>query len=122
MFNKILEKEIRIIEQTYDSKCKIIREGKKEKINGQTKFSAETICDNQDCAVMRDSDSVDSQTESVNDINYKEILFISPTLKIKQGDTVIVTFKNNDVVRYSAGTSEWFDSHQEVILLREDRA
>ncbi len=122
IFDFALKKEKAILEKTYDSKMDVIRDNKKEKVGGKTKFKSETIYSKQKCAVVRDNKSINNQTESTNNIQYIEILFTSPSLELKQGDKIIVTLKNGNIVEYRAGVPDWFSSHQEVILEREDRA
>ena len=122
IFDAILEKEKSIFRLTYDAKMDIIRSSSKKKVNGKTKFTNETIYQSEECSVARDSKSKDGQTDSENSIQYTEVLFTKPDLEIKQGDTIIVTLKNGKIVKYKAGEPNWTSSHQEIILLREDRA
>ena len=82
----------------------------------------ETICENEKCAVVRDSKSQNNQTVSTNKITYSEVLMINSDISIKQGDEIIITLPNTEIVSFYAGAPEWFASHQEVILLREDEA
>lgn len=122
IFDAVLEKEKKIFEKTYDCEMTVIRDNLKKKINGETKFKSEIIYAKQKCAVGRDSKSNNNQTESTNNIQYTEILFASPSIELKQGDKIIVTLRNGNIVEYRAGVPNWFSSHQEVILERDDRA
>ena len=122
IFNAVLEKEKLILEQTYDSTATIKRRKKDKKINGKTQHITEIICENKKCAIIRDSKSQNNQTVSTNKIAYNELLMINSDISIKQGDEVIVTLPNKEIVSFNAGTPKWFASHQEVILLREDEA
>lgn len=122
IFNKILEKEIQIFEQTYNLLTDIYRFNKIKEKSGRTTLKKEKVYTNIKCAISRDSKSLNNQTTAENKIDYTEILFISSNVKILQGDEIVVTFPNGDTIKYFAGNPEWYDSHQEIILTREDRA
>ena len=122
IFDYALEKEMQIFEKTYDCLMDVYRNTKKEKENGKTRFSDELIYEQEKCALSRENKSENTQTDSTNNISYTEILFLSPDIKIEQGDTIIVTTKNKEKIKYKSGVPEWFSSHQEIILEREDRA
>ncbi len=123
VFDLVLEKEMKILAKTYDSTMNVTRPGSnKVKINGKTSFEDTVIYEDVPCAIKRDSKSQNNQTDSANNISYTEILFTLPDLVILQGDEIEITLKNNIVIKYIAGTSEWLTSHQEIIVERKDRA
>lgn len=122
-FDIITEKEKKILESTYDCSMKVIRRCNKGKVNGRTQVVRETVYTNIPCAKTRSKSSENNQTTPVNEIQYSEILFCSPNIKIFQGDTIEITDKNGTVTSYNAGVpDDSLDSHLEVILERKDRA
>lgn len=108
------------IEKTYFDKANIYR-NEKIKVNGQTKFIPKLIYENQPCALSKKTLADNNQSDSNNQIGYNVTLFIAPEIDIKQGDLIDVNHFDK-VKKYVAGEPFEYVTHQEVNLLREDRA
>ncbi|BDR86128.1 hypothetical protein [Clostridium tetani] len=112
------------IESLYDCICNISggKEKVKDPITKETKLVAKIKYKDIPCKVSKQSLSKNNQTSTVNQIVYELKLFIAPELEIKQGDTVEVTnqFGNKEI--YKAGEGFPYNTHQEVILSKGDKA
>lgn len=112
--------EREMLEKTYYDTVNIYKNSKVKK-DGETKHSRELVYKNQKCAISKNSLPTNNQSDSANSINYAVTLFIAPEVEIKQGYLLEVTHINQ-TQKYTAGEPFIYVTHQEVILLREDRA
>lgn len=124
MLNKAFKQARKAVESLYDCTCNIT--GGKEKFKNpktkETKLVPRIKYENKPCKVSKQSLSKNNQTDTVNQIVYELKLFIAPELEIKQGDTVEVTNQFGNKESYKAGEGFPYNTHQEVILSKEDKA
>ncbi|PZM65348.1 ABC transporter ATP-binding protein [Paenibacillus dendritiformis] len=109
------------IEKMYEDRSTISRYGKAKKPNGETKNELAPVYVDQPCRISQKALAVNGQREAQNVISYETKLFIAPELEIKQGDTIEVV-RGNVTRTYTAGEPFLYPTHQEVILLRKDKA
>lgn len=123
MLNKAFKQARKATENMYDCTCNI--SGGKEKIKDpvtkETKVVPKVKYKDISCRVSKQSLSKNTQTDTTNQIVYELKLFIAPELDIHQGDTIEVT-KFGVVTKYIAGEGFPYNTHQEVILSKEDEA
>lgn len=112
--------ERKMLEKTYYDTVNVYK-NIKVKENGKTKHSRELVYENQKCAISKNNLATNNQSDSVNNINYTVTLFIAPEVEIKQGYLLEVKHMGQ-TQKYVAGEPFIYVTHQEVILLREDRA
>ena len=112
------------IERLYDCTCTIIsgKEKVKDPITKETKLVTKTKYKDIPCRVSKQSLSKNVQTDTVNKIVYELKLFITPEIEIKQGDNVEVTNQFGVITKYKAGEGFYYNTHQEVILNKKDKA
>lgn len=114
------------IESLYDCTCNIYRYEKyKDTITKETKTGINPVpkYEKQPCKVSKESLSKNNQTDTINQISYELKLFISPEININQGDEIEVTNRTLSITtKYKAGEGFPYNTHQEVILNKEDKA
>lgn len=112
------------IESLYDCTCNIAGgiEKVKDPISRETKLILKVKDKDIPCRISKQSLSKNKQTDTVNQVVYELKLFISPEAKIKQGDEIEVTNKFGEIIKYKAGEGFKYNTHQEVILSKEDKA
>lgn len=112
------------VESIYDCTCNITggKEKVKDPVTKETKIVPKIKYKDIPCRVSKQSLSKNNQTDTVNQIVYELKLFISPELDINQGDTIEVTNRFGDKEIYKAGEGFSYNTHQEVILSKEDKA
>lgn len=76
------------------------------------------------CAFSRSNRSQmnTTQTESVNSIVNNPKIFCNPELDIQAGDRITIMYKGRNLGTFSASYPYPYDSHQEVVLLKESEA
>lgn len=120
-----VEKIRKAIESLYDYTCNICRYEKyKDPITKETKTGINPIpkYENRPCRVSKQSLSKNNQTDTVNQVSYELKLFISTEVEIKQGDEIEVTNALGIKTKYKAGEGFPYNTHQEVILTKDDKA
>lgn len=124
MLNKAFKQARKAIEMLYDCKCTITggKEKVKDPITKETKLVTKTKYKDIKCKTSKQSLSKNTQTDTVNQIIYELKLFICPELEINQGDSIEVTNKFGDKDIYKAGEGFKYNTHQEVIISKEDKA
>lgn len=124
MLNKAFKQARKAVESLYDCTCNI--SGGKEKVKDpatkETKLVPKIKYENMKCKISKQSLSKNNQTDTVNEVVYELKLFITPELEIKQGDTVEVTNQFGNKKIYKAGEGFPYNTHQEVILSKGDKA
>lgn len=123
MLNKAFKQARKATESLYNCIC-IISGGKekiKDPITKETKLIPKVKYKDIPCRVSKQSLSKNTQTDTTNQIVYELKLFIAPELDVHQGDTIEVT-KLGVVTKYIAGEGFPYNTHQEVILSKEDKA
>lgn len=124
MLSKAFKQARKAVESLYDCTCNI--SGGKEKIKDpktkETKLLPKIKYENKPCRVSKQSLSKNNQTDTVNQVAYELKLFIAPEVEIKQGDEIEVTNKFGNKEIYKAGEGFPYNTHQEVILSKEDKA
>lgn len=112
------------IESLYDCTCTIRAYEKfKDHVTKETKTGINPIpkYDNQPCRVSKKSMGSNNQTDTINQVAYELKLFISPNIKISQGDEIeVIRYGTN--TKYKAGEGFLYPSHQEVILTKVGKA
>ena len=127
VINKALEKARKqarkAIESLYDCTCTITggKEKVKDPITKETKLVPKIKYKDILCRISKQSLGKNTQTNIVNEVVYELKLFICPEIEIKQGDEIEVN-QFNIITKYKAGEPLKYNSHQEVILNREDKA
>lgn len=113
---------MRGIERKYKDLATIKRKEKALTDYGETRsLSLTAVYENVPCRISQKQLPSNNQREPANEINYETKLFISSKITIMQGDTIEVT-RGSTVRTYKAGEPFIYATHQEVILLRTDRA
>lgn len=109
------------IESTYTGLCTIV-EYQEVVVDYETRTEEITVIENQPCKLSKKAISSANQSEVINTIVYSPQLFIAPEVEIKPGSIIIVT--QNGVTRKFERSGEPFvyDTHQELILQRVDKA
>lgn len=90
-------------------------------VNGETVIGWDDVYDNIPCRISQTGLGSNGQTETTNDIDYSSKLFISPLIKLLQGDRLVVT-RDGVSRNYKAGEPFIYPTHQEVSLQRSDEA
>lgn len=113
------------IESTYKGTCNVYEYGKytdPETEEMIVDLSPNPIHENIPCKLSKKTINPTNQTEMANTIQYSPVLFINPDITIKPGSRIIVT--QNGVTREFEQSGEPFvyETHQEIVLQRTDRA
>ncbi|AJA42659.1 hypothetical protein phiCT9441A_47 (endogenous virus) [Clostridium phage phiCT9441A] len=124
MLDKAFKQARKAVENLYDSTCNITggKEKVKDPVTKETKIVPKIKYKDIPCRVSKQSLSKNNQTDTVNEVVYELKLFIAPELEIKQGDTVEVTNQFGNKESYRAGEGFPYNTHQEVILSKGDKA
>jgi len=112
------------IESLYDCSCNITggKEKVKDPITKETKLVPKIKHNDIPCKVSKQNLPKNNQTDTVNKITYDVKLLIAPEVEINQGDEIEVTNKKlNIITKYKAGEGFPYDTHQEVILTKDDK-
>lgn len=116
----MLEKDI--LAKTYYDMATVYRKQPTEDANGITSNQYKLTHTAVSCALSKKQLSTTNQTES-NNIKYDSVLFLDPSILILAGDKIVVTIGANEQTRIMyAGEPFIYSSHQEVPLLRDERA
>ncbi|WP_097026172.1 hypothetical protein [Clostridium peptidivorans] len=111
------------IESLYDCTCNISggMEKIKDPVTKETKLVPKIKYSDVHCRVSKQNLSKNNQTDTVNQVAYELKLFIAPELEIHQGDIIEVT-RFGVTTKYIAGEGFIYNTHQEVIISKEDKA
>ncbi len=113
--------ERKAIETTYTDTCTVSAFGKATE-HGMTRNKPAVLYEGTPCALSQKTNRYTKQTDTVNHIIYDAKLFIAPELEIPAGCEVTVT-RYKRVFKYvSAGEPFVYATHQEIMLLRKDKA
>ncbi len=113
--------ERRAIENTYTDTCTVTSFIKVTE-NGMTKNKPAILYEGTPCALSQKTNRYTKQTDTVNHIVYDAKLFIAPELDIPAGCEITVT-RYERVFKYvSTGEPFVYATHQEIMLLRKDKA
>ncbi|WP_129599520.1 hypothetical protein [Anaerophilus nitritogenes] len=74
------------------------------------------------CSLDYSASNNTNQTETANIIKYNPIIFCSPDLEIKAGDTIIVIIENGQKRKLKTGEYIYYPSHLEIPCVRNDEA
>ena len=124
MLDKAFKQARKAVESLYDCTCTITgstKEKVKDPITKETKLVPKIKYKDIPCKISQKSLSKNNQTDTVNQIAYELKLFIVPEIEIHQGDIIEVT-KFEVITKYIAGEGFSYNSHQEVILSKGDKA
>lgn len=121
---KGIERARKAVESLYDCTCNISggKEKVKDPITKETKLIAKIKYKDVPCRVSKQNLSKNNQSDTVNIVAYELKLFIAPEIEINQGDTIEVTNRFGAITKYIAGEGFPYNTHQEVILTKEDKA
>ena len=117
----IPDAERKAIEMTYEDSCEIIRcvEIEDEYI---TKTEWRIVYKDVKCALST-GNAPTNQTETVNNILYDGKIFLPPEPEVKPGDRINVNrLGEKEILFESAGEPAVYETHQEVMVKRRDRA
>lgn len=119
-----IQQEIAILSSTYWHLMTIEREEVIEEEWGEKTSTGEyiEISSNISCAFSSTTGRNTNQTSGSNDIQYDGIVFCDPDVDIQTGDRVVVTFENGLSRKYDAGEPQYYPSHWEIPVIREDKA
>lgn len=116
----MLEKDI--LAKTYFDTATVYRKQATEDTNGISTLTYQIVHNNIPCALSQKQLTTPTQNES-NNYRYDSLLFVDPTKTIKPGDKLVITIgANSDTRTMYAGEPFIYTSHQEVPLLRDERA
>lgn len=125
MLEKLKNQMRTAVESLYDCTCIIrVYEKYKDPTTKETKTGVNPVpkYENQPCRVSKQSLSKNKQTDTINQVVYELKLFIAPEIEINQGDEIEVTNKFGKKEIYEAGEGFPYNTHQEVILSKGDKA
>lgn len=111
----------KIIEQKYTDRATVSRMEDYKTGSGETRQRLVEVYSDEPCRLSQKALASNNQREPFNQIDYETKLFISPDVKIKQGDTIIVT-RRNVTKTFKAGEPFPYHSHQEISLERKGKA
>lgn len=111
-----------LLERTFDLKAKVDRFGSYEDEYGETKQGLNTVYESVLCAVEQATSRNITFTPSKSNIEFDTKMICSPSYVINAGDTITVTFVNNQEKKFTSGEPYYFSSHTEVPLIREGEA
>ncbi len=109
------------VESTYTGLCTII-EYQDVVVGYETRTQETAVLEDQPCKLSRKAISPVGQSEIAGTVTYAPQLFIAPEIDIKPGSKIVVT--QNGVTRAYERSGEPFvyQTHQELILQRIDKA
>ena len=91
------------------------------KTDGFDEYGEVEVYTNIPCAISYSGGSTEGESDTVQRINYTNVLFARPEIRIKPGDKVIADIFG-DVFEYLAGEGMVYQSHIEIPLIRSDVA
>ena len=112
--------EADILNLTYYHTCTVKRPGFVN-TGGFDEYGDVEVYNNIPCAISYSGGSTEGETDTVQRINYTNVLFARPEVRIKPGDKVIANIFG-DVFEYLAGEGMVYQSHVEIPLIRSDKA
>ena len=124
MLTKARTKARKAIELLYEHNCTVRSYDKhKDPVTKQTKMGINPLpkYENEPCKVSQKTLGKNKQSDTVNEVAYETKLFISPEIDINQGDEIEV-IQFGKTIKYKAGESFMYSTHQEVILTKEGKA
>lgn len=113
--------ERRAIEKTYTDKCTVY-EFVKTKDKGITKTNKVLLFENMQCALSQKSMKPTNQGFIANTISYDAKLFLSPEVNIRPGSHIEVKRLSRLYNFISTGEAFVYETHQEIMLQRSDKA
>jgi len=115
--------ERKVLESTYFDLATVYRKQPNEDEDGITSNTYTPVHENIKCALSKKTLKATNQTDTSNNIEYESHLFLDPSILIKAGDKIIIVIGANSESRtmYS-GEPFVYSSHQEVPLMRDERA
>lgn len=120
MFGNIKNQK-RMIEKTYCDICNIYKFQKVTK-GSLTSNEKVLVYENIPCALSQKTLKATEQTDSENKINYEIKLFISPSIEINSGAEIEVIHCGHKYKFKQAGEAFIYETHQEIVLLQQNRA
>lgn len=119
--NQVVETR-RAFEQVYYDKCSIFEKQKITRKDHSTTFEEVEVLSNQKCRIDFDNETVANNENQVAIVSQTITLFIDPTIEIKKGSKIRVTY--TDKVTQETVTKDYtrsgepaiYNSHQEVPL------
>jgi len=112
-----------ILAKTYFDTATVYRKQPTEDADNISKLTYQPVHSNVPCALSKKTLKATNQTETSNNIEYEAHLFLDPGVLIKPGDKIIITIAANNESRIMyAGEPLVYSSHQEVPLMRDERA
>jgi len=111
----------RAIEQLYEDRATIKRYVEEKTEWGETRLIEKEVERDIPCRISQRALSVNSQTETVNEIAYETKLFLPPDIEVRQGDIIEVT-RQGITRKYTAGEPFLYPTHQEVSIQRREEA
>ncbi len=112
-----------LLEMTYTGVCRV--EGQttyKDPVTGAERPKNGIIFIDQPCALSQAALPSAAQTDTGNDIRYDAKLFISPDIVIPSGSRIFVTQDGMSYEYQQSGEAFVYPTHQEIKLLRVDKA
>lgn len=113
--------EAEILEMTYFDKATINGKIKYKKPNGATAFKDGIKARDINCSISKKDLAVGEQTDTINKLIYKEVMFCNPKINIVAGDNIKVTLECGEIQHYEAGKPFYYSSHLEVPLITRNR-
>ena len=122
MLNRISTRNTRnAIESTYQDRCDIYKL-KDKKIGSVTEKVMYKAYSQLKCALSQKSIKTANQTDQTNIIRYDAKLFIMPEIDIPAGCEIWVYSHGRKLRFISSGEAFVYETHQEIMLLRNERA
>lgn len=119
--NKVVEVEKKVLEATYFDSVTVFRMETTTEGN-ITKNKRKEVLTGEKCALSIKND-ISPQVENTNEateIKGNYTLFISK--KIEEGDKLVITRQNGEIINALAGKSSFYITHYEVPILIQERA
>lgn len=111
------------IESTYKGLCTISEyESYREPETEELKQRLEPIHENIPCKLSKKTINPSSETDIASIVRYAPMLFIAPEIEIKPGSEILVTQYGITRVFKQSGEPFVYETHQEIMLQRTDKA
>lgn len=111
------------IESTYKGLCTISKyEGHRDPETEELKQQLEPIHENIPCKLSKKTINPSSETDIASVVRYAPMLFIAPEIEIKPGSEILVIQHGITRVFKQSGEPFVYETHQEIMLQRTDKA
>lgn len=117
-----LKRYRKMIEKLYTDTCTITNLENKQ--NGRFTDQGEVVvCENQPCRISFNQQvNASDESDTVSRSTIEPKLFISPDIEVKEGSRVAVTRGGRTFAYKASGQPAYYETHQEITLIKEVKA